>query len=93
LSAFELTLGYVGRCGGNGKNCYGIKNKYWYPSNPSQLWFTITGAVKIDSTKIRHKCGNCATIFQSGPLAELHDLPVHHLPRYFMRRLKMRAHS
>ena len=36
--------------------------QYWYGPNPSQSWFTIASAVKIDATKICHKCGNCATI-------------------------------
>ena len=45
--------------------------QYWYGPNPSQLWFTIARAAKIDATKICHKCGFCATIVQSGQLADL----------------------
>jgi hypothetical protein len=38
-------------------------------TNPSQLWFTIARAAKIGATKIHHKCGYCATIFQSDKIA------------------------
>src|ERR1700730_18537815 len=36
-----------------------------YEQNPPQLWFTMITAVKIGRTKIRHRCGNCATILQN----------------------------
>src|ERR1700730_2534891 len=53
----------IRRCDGNGKTI-GLP-KGIVGTNPSQLWFTIARAAKIDATEIHHKCGYCATIFQS----------------------------
>jgi hypothetical protein len=50
-------------------------------SNPSQLWFTIARATKIGATKIHHKCGYCATIFQIAAVARLIDRTIAHITR------------
>jgi hypothetical protein len=46
------------------RNCSGLKIAGYEP-NPPQQWFTMISAVKIGRTKIRHRCGNCATILQN----------------------------
>jgi hypothetical protein len=46
------------------RNCSGIKIAGYEP-NPPQQWFTMISAVKITAPKIRHRCGNCATIHKS----------------------------
>jgi len=50
---------------------FGQISKYWYGPNPPRLLFTITRAIECEATKIRHTCGNCATICWSRQLAGL----------------------